>query len=118
MNNEQNVNVQSVREADIYRQFAVTLMTINNFIYDEYTQKHSLNASQAALALLGGISDRYMAKRSSDDDKAPIEKLIKDAKAFCSIRPEKTTNYTSIKLEAGRIIDEYDRILLKVAIFK
>lgn len=122
---EENALGETLRETDIYRQYAVTLLSVNAFYYDRVGEKFSMNDAQQQMSILGGIADNYLLKRVGDgtDDisnKARIEvkNLIAREEAFITTKIDKTTDFEKFKQESMEIIKEYDRLLLMHGVCK
>lgn len=122
---EETPIVETIREGDIYRQFAVTLLSCNKFAYDLNSERFSLNDAQREMSILGSITNRYLLKRigtgtdkPAEDARSEANTLIERQKKFVVITTDKKTDYTPIKKESLDIVDEYDRLLLKHNIFK
>lgn len=118
---------ETVREGDIYRQYAMTLLSVNEFFYDKTNagMVFTLNESQKQLSILGGIANNYMLKRVGDDeddrtknDRCEIKILIDRQAKFIKIKPVEISEFDPVKNEAMSIITEYDRLLLKHGVCK
>jgi hypothetical protein len=118
---------ETVREGDIYRQYAMTLLSVNEFFYDKTDagMKFSLGEAQKQLSILGGIANNYLLKRVGDDDddrtkndRCEVKILIDRQEKFITIKTDKALEYDPIKTDAMSIIKEYDRLLLKHGVCK
>jgi hypothetical protein len=122
---EEKPIIETLRESDIYRQYAVTLLACNAFYYDKVGEKFSMIAAQQQLSILGGIANNYLEKRVGigNDEKTArsrheVTALTVRQKSFVILTPDKTTDYNWAKLEAIGIIEEYDRLLIKHGVCK
>lgn len=119
--------VETVREGDIYRQYAMSLLAVNTFFYDTNTagMKFSMNEAQKQLSILGGIANNYLLKRVGDDQDEASEKartevneIITRQQKFVTSTIDKTIEFDTIKTESMSIIKEYDRLLLRHGVCK
>lgn len=109
----------TVREQDIYRYYAVTLLSVNEFVYDHNSEKFSMNSAQAQLSILGGVANRYLLSRVDDPngkDAEEIKKTIEKQKVFCNVKVAKGIDFAAYKKIAAELIDEYDNLVLKYKI--
>ena len=122
---ENAIDKTSIREGDIYRQFALALLQMNEFAYSIKAEKFELNNAQKLLSIFAGITNRYLLKRIGDGDDeisrtaaATAKNLICRQEKFVKLDKDKITDFTHIKIEGLSIMEEYDRLLLKHGIFK
>lgn len=129
---EEKSLAQTIRDEDIYRQYAVTLISTNEFAYDPKGDKFNLPELQYHFAVLGGIANNSLLKRVGEEkkdedtkitcDRQEIKNLIQRQKTFCTIKnndeKNKKTDYLPIKNEAQDLIEEYDRLLIKHGVCK
>jgi hypothetical protein len=117
--------VSTVRESDIYRQYAVTLLAVNNFYYDLVGAKFSMNTAQQQLSVLGGVANNYLIKRVGDgtDDQSKrsrgeVEALVTRQKLFVRQAITKNTDFEAAKTDAMCLIEDYYRLLLRHGVCK
>ncbi len=120
---------ETIRQGDIYRQYAVTLLAVNTFIFDtvKASKKFTMNEAQKQLSILGGIANNYLYNRgigikqdenSITPDEKEINDLLSKHKSFVNAKNDDNTNYELLKTTANEIILEYDRLFLKHGVCK
>jgi hypothetical protein len=114
---EEKELINTIIEKDIYRQWAKTLLFVNEFSFDTRTEKYTMIDAQREINLLGNIANRYICKRGEDQDKNDIRNLRKEQKDFQLLKSNKDLDFATIKTKAQHIIDEYYRLCLKTGIF-
>jgi hypothetical protein len=119
--------VETVREGDIYRQYAMSLLAVNVFFYDTNSagMKFSMNEAQKQLSIQGGIANNYLLKRVGDDEddasktaRTEVNSLITRQEKFITSTIDKTVEFEATKTESMNIIKEYDRLLLRHGVCK
>jgi hypothetical protein len=112
----ENEQIQDIIAHDIYRQYAMTLIAINDFVHDKYSEKYTLENAQKQIDLLAGVANMFILEKIKKEDKPVIDKLIEKQKHFVNIDFKKI-DVAATKIEAREIIDEYYRLFLKTRIF-
>ena len=118
---------ETIRETDIYRQYAIALLAMNEFYYDQNDagMNFTFPRAQKELSVLGGICNNYLLKRVENSDnetdmitREEITSLIERQRTLVQTRIIKTMDYDNLKTEGMTIILEYDRLNIKTGVCK
>lgn len=115
---QENEILPTVREGDIYRQWAVTLLSATEYAYSPDTDaqnRYNLITIQKHLSALGGIANNYLLKRCGDPNDKEITELINKQQFFINAKHDKAKQ---LKMDVLKLCKEYDRLCLKHGIFK
>lgn len=115
---QENEITPTIREGDIYRQWAMTLLNATEFAYSPNANsqnKYNLITIQKYMSALGGITNNYLLKRCGDPNNKEINDLITRQQEFIKATPDKAEE---LKQKILKICYDYDDLCLKNGIFK
>jgi GTPase SAR1 family protein len=112
----ENEQIQDTIARDIYRQYAMTLIAINDFVHDKYSEKYTLENAQKMMDLLAGIANKFLDEKIKKEDKIALNELFSRQKKFVAIEYDKK-ELKNVKSCAREIIEEYNRLCLKSRVF-
>jgi hypothetical protein len=112
----ENEQIQDTIARDIYRQYAMSLMAINEFVHDKHSERFSLENAQKQMDLLAGIANRFLEEKVKKDDKLALNDLFSHQKKFVELEYDKD-RIRDYKKCARETIDEYYRMCLRSRVF-